>query len=133
MDNKSLQVGWFDSAKYDDQTPVAAVAAVHEFGSKHAPPRPIFRQAIEEDKGSWSDVVESGAKSLVNGGASVDDVMNGLGLSVQASIKNAIASGTHVALAPSTLAARRSRGNTNEDTLRDSGRMLSTVTYEVGE
>ncbi len=43
-DKSDLQVGWFESAKYDDGTPVAGVAAIQEFGSakNRIPPRPFF-------------------------------------------------------------------------------------------
>ena len=34
---KSVQVGFFSTAKYQDGTPVAAVAAWNEFGTKNIP------------------------------------------------------------------------------------------------
>ena len=126
-----LQVGWFESAKYDDNTPVAGVAAVQEFGSNGIPPRPFFRPAIEDNKDSWAKLVEQGAKAMLTGNTSMNDVLNGLGLTVQADVKNAIVSGDHLALSPVTLAIRRSKGNTNTDPLRDTGLMLATITYEV--
>ena len=42
-----VQVGFFATAKYDNGTPVAAVAAYNEFGTKRIPERPFFRQAIQ--------------------------------------------------------------------------------------
>ena len=47
---KQVKVGFFSTAKYEDQTPVATVAAVQEFGAPKAsiPERPFFRQAIAE-------------------------------------------------------------------------------------
>ena len=55
---KSLKVGFFESAKYPDGTPVAAVAAWNEFGTRGGrqgggwggpiPERPFFRNAIRE-------------------------------------------------------------------------------------
>lgn len=159
----SLQVGWFESAKYDDNTPVAGVAALQEFGSKTAPPRPFFRPTIEDKKGEWSDLVEQGANAMLAGNATMNDVMNGLGLTVQADVKNTISGGQHLALSPVTLALRRlkddgyqiggrmvgavaaavAKGETgagqlgqpsqNTDPLRETGLMLSTLTYEVGE
>ena len=43
-----VRVGFFSTARYDDGTPVATVAAINEFGSREAniPERPFFRQAI---------------------------------------------------------------------------------------
>lgn len=46
---KEIKVGFFASAKYDDkdQTPVALVAALNEFGlGTGTPERPFFRQSI---------------------------------------------------------------------------------------
>ena len=42
-----VDVGFFSTARYPDGTGVAAVAAWNEFGTKFAPERPFFRQAIE--------------------------------------------------------------------------------------
>ena len=124
-------MGWFESAKYDDNTPVAGVAAVQEFGSGTIPPRPFFRPTVEEKQGEWSDLVADGLKAMLGGQVSASNVMNGLGLTVQADVKNAIASSDHLALSPATIAIRRAKGNTNTDPLRDSGVMLATLTYEV--
>ena len=124
--NKKLQVGWFDSAKYDDNTPVAGVAAANEFGN---PPRPFIRNAIEDNKTEWSSVVEDGFKS----GADANTVLSALGLTVQADIKLSIVNGDYAPLADATLAARRRRGNTNNAVLRDTSRMIDTITYELGD
>ena len=49
---KNVSAGFFSSARYDDKkkTPVAAVAAWNEFGTKKIPERPFFRTALEEAK-----------------------------------------------------------------------------------
>jgi hypothetical protein len=44
---KQVKVGFFSTAKYDDGTPVAANAAIQEFGlGASIPERPFFRQSI---------------------------------------------------------------------------------------
>ena len=45
-----IRVGFFSDKKYDDadQTPLATVAAIQEFGLAGNPERPFFRQAIAE-------------------------------------------------------------------------------------
>lgn len=159
--SESLQVGWFDSANYDGSTPVAQVAFWQEFGTKSAPPRPFFRPAVDENEGKWANLVESGASAVLEGRATMSDVFNGLGLTAQADIKNAIA-GRHQALSPVTLALRKlrddgqeingtlvgavasaiERGETgpgqlgeasaNNTPLNDTGIMLATLTYNLG-
>ena len=159
---EKLQVGWFSSANYDDSLPVAQVAFWQEFGTKTAAPRAFFRPAVADNKTKWAALVDSGANAVVEGRASMEDVFNGLGLTAQADVKNAI-NGQHRALSPVTLALRKlkndgqvingtlvgavaaaiARGETgagqlgepfaNNTPLQDSGIMLATITYNVGE
>ena len=44
---KELAVGFFNTARYPDGTPVTNVAAWNEFGTRTIPERPYFRQAIK--------------------------------------------------------------------------------------
>ena len=132
-------VGWLESARYDDQTPVAGVAAVQEFGSpaKGIPPRPFMRVAIEENKREWRALIESGSRAIIAGNETADSVMEKLGLFVVGNIKTAISQVTSPALAQSTINARlRARANKNtvgslDKPLVDTGTMIATVTHEV--
>ena len=160
--DETLQVGWFSSANYTDSLPVSQVAFWQEFGTKSAPPRSFFRPAIAENKEKWSMLVDSGANAVLEGRATMTDVFNGLGLTAQADVKNAI-TGPHEALSPVTLALRKlkhdgqvingtlvgavaaaiARGETgpgqlgepfaNNTPLNDTGIMLATLTYNLGE
>ena len=157
-DKKELQVGWFSSAKYDDNTPVAYVAALNEFG-RYA--RPFIRPAIAENKKDWNSTIEGAFKQMLVGNLTPEKAMTILGLQVEGDIKQSIISGDHAPLSPVTLAIRRlknngvpiggalvgmvaaavARGETgpgqlgepfgNTDPLRDTGYMLATVTHEV--
>lgn len=49
-----LRVGFLENAKYDDGTPVAAVAAQNEYGTKESPSRPFFRTMIKDKKAGWA-------------------------------------------------------------------------------
>ncbi len=159
--NKQMQVGWFSSANYKAGLPVAQVAFWQEYGTKTVPPRPFFRPAIDDNQSKWGALVESGFKAVIEGGATVDNVFNGLGLTVQADIKNAINS-THQELSPVTLALRKlrddgytingtlvgavadavNRGETgsgqlgapssNTTPLNDTGIMIGSLTYNIG-
>jgi hypothetical protein len=129
--SEGLQVGWFSSANYDDGVPVAGVAALQEFGNDKIPPRPFFRPAIEDNKQDWVSLVGEGATAMLAGDVTMNDVLDGLGLAVQGDVKQAIIDGDHATLSDSTIKARRAKGNTNTDPLRDTGIMLATLTYEV--
>lgn len=159
--NEQLQVGWFEGAKYDDNTPVAGVAALNEFGSKTAPARPFFRPAIADNKDKWSSVFEDRAKQWINGSGDYEGVLRTVGLAAEADVKDAIVSGDHLALSPVTLALRKLRNDgvkiggkvvgsvaaavaegktgagelgepfANQDPLRETGYMIATLTHEV--
>ena len=161
-DKETLQVGWFSSANYNDSLSVAQVAFWQEFGTKSAPPRPFFRPAVTDNKDKWAALVDSGLTAVTEGRASINDVLNGLGLTAQADVMNAIA-GQHAALSPVTLAIRKlkhdgqvingtlvgavaaaiARGETgpgqlgepfaNNTPLQDSKLMITSLTYNVGE
>lgn len=104
-----LEVGWFESAKYDDNTSVAGVAAMQEFGTKTAPARPFVRPAIAENSDKWSALFADGSRSYLNGDSSINQVMTGVGLTVESDIRNQIVSGSHAPLSPVTIALRRLR------------------------
>lgn len=108
-DKKNLEVGWFKSAKYGDGTPVAGVAAVQEFGSpkRGIPPRPFMRPTIAEKQKSWDKLMADGARAFIRGSASFPQVLEGLGLKVEADIKNQIENGNYQPLSPVTIALRR--------------------------
>ena len=69
--DKMVSVGFFKNATYPDKkgTPVAAVAAWNEFGTKsedgsqHIPERPFFRNAIKNSEGDITQLVKKGYNS----------------------------------------------------------------------
>ena len=54
---RSVEIGFFESAKYPDGTPVASVAAWNEFGTETIPERPFFRNAIDDSKKELLEVL----------------------------------------------------------------------------
>ena len=57
---KEVEVGFFPESRYDDGTPVAAVAAWNEFGTDSIPERPFFRRAIADMEDGLAKVVDTG-------------------------------------------------------------------------
>ncbi|POP42329.1 hypothetical protein CHU32_03585 [Superficieibacter electus] len=137
LQRKKAKVGWFESAKYEDGTPVAYVAAINELGS-HA--RPFMRPTIQERQGVWRAVARTVAKKVVNGDASVDQLFDSIGLQAAGDIAKTITDITTPALSPRTIAARRAKlangggtiGNLSKP-LVDTGLMLNTLTHVVEE
>lgn len=72
-------VGWFESAKYEDGTPVALAASVNEFGHGPIPPRPFFRPTITAEKTAWANDAAAGAKAILNGKTTAFNVMDAIG------------------------------------------------------
>ena len=57
---KGVKVGFFSTARYEDGTPVAAVAAWNEFGTETIPERPFFRNALAESERGVSNILAKG-------------------------------------------------------------------------
>lgn len=102
-------VGWFDSSKYEDGTPVAYIAAIQELGSpaNKIPPRPFMRTTAAEQKKAWAKTFNDGSKALLNGTATGEKVMEGLVLQARGDIQAKIASIQEPKLSDITLGLRK--------------------------
>lgn len=126
-------VGWFDSARYPDGTPVALVATTHEFGStkKRIPPRPVVRPAINEGRAEWSAAAASGFKAVAAGRSSAMHVMDLIGGAAAGLVRQKISEINSPALDPVTIAARKRKGIHGTKPLVATTLMLTTVTHKV--
>ena len=119
-----VKVGFFSTAKYEDGTPVAAVAAWNEFGTETIPERPFFRNALAESERSVGRVLQAGldTKKMV-----VDEQLAGrVGAHVQGQIQESITALKEPPNAPSTVRAKGS-----SDPLMDTGTLRNSVSWEV--
>lgn len=137
--DKVAKVGWFESAVYENGTPVALVAAVHEFGapSKNIPPRPFFRPTIAREEGAWRDLARRGAKAILNGTTTAQNALEALGGKAAGDVAKTIASITSPPLKPATINAKRRRRADKKTVgglskpLVDTGLMISSLTHTV--
>lgn len=127
------RVGWFESAKYPNGEPVAAVAMVHEYGSapQGIPPRPFMRPAIDENQRKWANVL---AKAI-EAGMTEAEAMDMLGTVAEGDVAKVIAKLQEPALAEETVKARQ-RGYADKETvgsltkpLVHTGIMLNSLTH----
>ena len=119
-----LEVGFFSQAKYPDGTPVPAVAAWQEFGTKKIPQRPFFRNALEKSR---TQVKETFRKGINSKTMKVDrKLANTVGLIISDQIKMEIVNLDDPPLSPATIA---SKGSTNP--LVDTDVMKGSVTWLV--
>ena len=139
LDGVELKAGWFETSRYEDGTPVAYVATIHEFGHPESgiPPRPFMRPAIADGEGLWRAFAVQEAAKIFAGATTVEDMFEKLGLSVSGDIAKAITAVTEPALKPATIAAKR-RKMANQSVvgaldkpLVESGLMLASVTHTV--
>lgn len=113
MDKSRLQVGWFESAKYTDNLPVATVAFWAEFGTKTAPARPFMRPTVAEQQTEWSKIVGQGAKQVLAKDSTLNAVefLSVFGERVSSDIKKTIAGGGFAPLSMVTIALRKHRND----------------------
>lgn len=127
--NQELRVGFFATAKYPDGTPVAYVAAIHEFGADNAgrnhevviPERPYFRDALETVVPQVTDHVRRrlDARTL-----DVGPLMDEIGLMVAEEVQDSITRLRQPENAESTILRK---GSSNP--LVDTGQMRASVTW----
>ena len=119
-----VKVGFFSTAKYEDGTPVAAVAAWNEFGTETIPERPFFRRALAEAEDGIVKVLKQGIdpEKMV-----VDDRLAGrVGAYVQGEVQESITALKEPPNAPETV---RRKGSS--DPLLDTGTLRNSVDWEV--
>ena len=119
-----VKVGFFSTARYEDGTPVAAVAAWNEFGTETIPERPFFRNALAEAERSVGRILQAGldTKKMV-----VDEQLAGrVGAHVQGKIRDSITALKEPPNAPETV---RRKGSS--DPLLDTGTLRNSVDWEV--
>lgn len=141
LNGVKARVGFFEQHRYPDGTPVAQVAAVHEFGapSKNIPPRPFFRPTIEEYAPAWAKQIEQGAKRVLTGDATAPQVLEAVAMGAAGNVAQTIAAITAPPLAPATVEARTAKRKdktvtqTLQKPLVDTGLMIQSVTGALVE
>ncbi len=136
---KSVKVGWFESSVYPNGTPVAYVAAIQEFGyaAGGIPPRPFMRPTISRETNAWKALLLSGSKAIIAGNATIDQVMNGVGMKAAADVAKTISQIFEPPLKPATIAARARKRKDHTITatlakpLVDSALLINSVTHVV--
>lgn len=128
-----LQVGFFSSAKYPDenQTSVAYVAAIHEFGSpkNSIPPRPFFRPTITAREKAWKNAIARNSRQILAGNITAVQALDVLGLSIAGDIKKTISKIKEPPLSFTTLLLRKWR----KEHKSDDGSLLKVTGKTVGE
>ena len=118
----TLNVGFFESSRYTEGTYVAQVARIQEYGSLKIPPRPFFRNAIDNNMQKWLDFL---GRDLVNTN-NAETSYNRLGEVARGDIVESITQLDTPPNAPKTIARK---GSSNP--LIDTGFLRANVTFKV--
>ena len=134
------KVGWFETAKYPDGTPVAYVAAVQEFGypEGNIPPRLGMRVTAAEKQKEWASVAGGASRAVLAGKLTPWQAMETIGLKAAGDVRKHITEVTTPPLKVDTVKARlagKKQGRVVSVTvakpLVDTGHLLTTLTSVV--
>ncbi|MGI4812807.1 MAG: hypothetical protein ACRYG5_06510 [Janthinobacterium lividum] len=133
---KRVLIGIPDSSPEDVGGPItnAQIGYIQETGSpaQNIPARPFLVPGVVEIQAQAADILAKGAKGVLDGAQpSIDAALTSAGFVAESSVKEKINSNIQPALAESTLAERRRRGVTRENTLVDTGQMRNAVTHVI--
>jgi len=123
----SVQVGWFSHQRYIDGTPVAYVAAIHEYGSPKAniPPRPFMRPTFDRHSKTWGQDIMRGIQAVLSGALPAKSMWTQIGGKVAGNI----ADGIKAVMSPPIKRERK----TGTKPLVDTGQMIQSVTWNVND
>jgi hypothetical protein len=119
-----VRIGFFEDAKYPDDTGVPMVAAMNEYGTSKTPARPFFRNMIAEKSPDWG---KSLGQIAANNGLHMAKTMALMGEGIAGQLQDAIVGFDSVPLSDSTVKAK---GFPKQ--LIDTAVMVNAVGYQVG-
>jgi phage gpG-like protein len=113
-----------------DGMSMVELAAIHEFGTEHVPERSFIRSTFATKQREAATLAERLAKAIVLRGMPIGQALGLLGAWGASAVKATITEGDGVPppLAPATIARKGS-----SRPLVDTGRLLASITWEVGE
>lgn len=123
-----VMVGVPASAKEADGTPIALIAAVHEFGSPKLgiPERSFLRAGIQKNRQQFTRLNFTSLRRVANANLTIREALDLLGLYAASAVKREIVEGNFKPNAPATIKAKGS-----DKPLIDSGAMRQAITWTV--
>lgn len=119
----TLRVGFLENATYPDGTPVAAVAAWNDFGTRTIPPRPFFRNMVAKKNKEWPAAI---AGLLRTTHYDIQRTLGITGAAIQGQLKQSIIDTNSPKLAPATI-----RRKEHAKPLIDTSMLINSVDFEV--
>lgn len=133
---KQVLVGVPDSAPDRKEGPLsnAQIGYILEHGSpaNNLPPRPHLLPGVQDARPKVEPELQAGVNAALDGDAQlVDTRLNRAGIVAAGAVKAKVNSNVQPALSERTLAERRRRGVTRENTLVDTAQYRNSITHVV--
>lgn len=128
-----LHVGILSGATYQGEygtksgQSVAEAAYWQEYGTDKIPPRPFFRNTIEDKKNDWVNLVSHELKR----GQNFEQAFIAAGDNISADITDTIKKGVNPPLSEETLERRKKLGLTGTTPLMATMTLIKTIDFEV--
>ena len=130
FDKLEVRIGVQEGQQYEDGTPVAYVAAIHEYGAPEVgiPPRPFLRTTLDQKRKEWTDQMLDGVEAVMHGAASVDQALEMIGTGAAGDVKKTISEIDSPPLKQATIARKG-----HAKPLVETGLLLQSITSKVEE
>lgn len=117
----------------DSKTTILEYAVYNEFGTKHIPPRPFMRNAIEKNSRTIEKYIEAKTNEVLEGKITGRQALMQLGEYTRGIIIQSIATATSwaVPLDPKTLKEKLKRGSNNNKTLIEDRFLIKAIRYQI--
>lgn len=115
------------------KTTIFEYAVYNEFGTKHIPPRPFMRNAIESNSQAISNYIEARVNDILEGQITGRKALMQIGEYIRGLIIQSIATATNWAepLSPKTLKAKLKEGSNNDKTLIEDRFLIKSIRYQI--
>lgn len=115
------------------KTTILEYAVYNEFGTKHIPPRPFMRNAIESNSQAISNYIEARVNDILEGQITGRKALMQIGEYIRGLIIQSIATATNWAepLSSKTLKAKLKEGSNNDKTLIEDRFLIKSIRYQI--
>ena len=115
------------------KTTILEYAVYNEFGTKHIPPRPFMRNAIESNSQAISNYIEARVNDILEGQITGRKALMQIGEYIRGLIIQSIATAINWAepLSPKTLKAKLKEGSNNDKTLIEDRFLIKSIRYQI--
>ncbi len=128
--NRVVNVGVPEGKKESDGTPVAMIAAVHEFGSpsQGIPERSFLRASVQRNRQKYVRLNRINLVKMLHGQMSAEQALGQLGEMAKGDVQTEIRSGDFAPLKAATIKRKDS-----SRPLIDTGQMVQSIAWELGD